>query len=261
MGEGLGRHRLHKRRSLIFPALLPATGFLLVMVLSCSSGATSAEPATHRVGLGQPLAGTGAAGSAPMLLGAQRAAGDVKGSWALEGRRLELVVEDGRCSRRGGLADARQLVEIHGVGIVYFGGCSHETLGAVDYLPEQGVVLLTPLTSDGTRDFAFSNSQGRSYSAIADARGVKTVTLGKAIYVIQGSWTSSPSRRSSLGRPQRPLGRLTALPPPHCRTEKGHGPLEGQPRWPVSQDLFRWTLIKRRLKWHFPCRVSSGTYG
>ena len=150
MAEGLGRHRLQKKRSLIYPALLAAMGFLLLLVLSCTPPAIPAEPVTHRIGLVQPLTDSGAAQSAPVLLGAQRAAGDVNGNWAPENRRLELVVEDGRCSRRGGLAAARRLVETHGVGIVHAGGCSHETLGMGDYLAEQGVVLLTPLTNSGT---------------------------------------------------------------------------------------------------------------
>ena len=74
------------------------------------------------------------------------------------------------------------MVEVHGIKLVYGGGCSHETLGMGDYLAEQGVVLLTPLTGSGTGDFAYRNSvskaaQVRSVLPVLEALGFRRFAL------------------------------------------------------------------------------------
>ena len=46
--------------------------------------------------------------------------------------------------------------------MIYAGSCSSETLGMADYLREYGTILITPMTSSGTGDFAFRNNVSRS---------------------------------------------------------------------------------------------------
>ena len=75
---------------------------------------------------------------------------------------MELIVEDGGCTRRGGLNAARRLVEIADVDLIYGGGCSHETLGIARYLDGNGAILLTPLSRSGRGEFAFRNSVSKS---------------------------------------------------------------------------------------------------
>ena len=162
------------------------SSLLLLLVLastvSCMAWPGPDLETSHRIGVVHPITGGGVAHSVPVLLGIQRAVSDVNRRWSLEGRHLEVVVEDGECTRRGGLAAARRLTEMHGVQLVYGGGCSHETLGMGDYLAEQGVVLLTPLTSSGTGDFSYRNAvsksaQARSLLPVLQARGFRRFAL------------------------------------------------------------------------------------
>ena len=123
---------------------------------------TQIEERSYRIGVIHALSGEGVTYAVPVGIGVHRAVSDVNQRWSVENRHLELIVEDGECTRRGGLAAARRLVEGGKVSMIYAGSCSSETLGMADYLRENGTILITPMTSSGTGDFAFRNNVSRS---------------------------------------------------------------------------------------------------
>ena len=107
---------------------------------------------------------------------------DINRRWSSEDRHLELIVEDGGCTRRGGLNAARRLVEIANVDLIYSAGCSHETLGMAKYLDESESILVTPLSRSGRGQFAFRNSvsksaQVNSVIAVLQARDFRRFAL------------------------------------------------------------------------------------
>lgn len=142
-------------------ALLLSTTFLV----ACSGEAAQPQLISHRVGVIHPTSGDGVVHALPILVGLQRAVGDVNRRWGPEGRRLELVVGDGECTERGGLDALQRLVEESGVRVVYAGGCSDETTGLSGYLAERGTVVLTPLKNSGAGDFAYRNPLSREGQA------------------------------------------------------------------------------------------------
>ena len=118
----------------------------------------------------------------PQALGTQQAASHVNQRWSLENHHLELIVEDGQCSQRGGLSAARRLVGESGVLMVYGGSCSAETQGMAEYLRDNGAVLVTPLAESRDGDFAFRNRTSKSAQAhsvlpLLEARGFRRIAL------------------------------------------------------------------------------------
>ena len=163
-----------------FPFLRCLMGLLplaLTALTSCGVSQTPAvsetqlEETSYRVGVVHALSGEGAAHAIPVGVGVQKAVSDVNQRWGSEKRHLELIVENGECTQRGGLAAARRLVEGSNVTMVYGGSCSSETRGMAAYLQEHRAILVTPLTSSGTGDFAFRNNVSRS----AQARSVMRI--------------------------------------------------------------------------------------
>ena len=117
-------------RSLV--VLLPLA---LAALTSCTVSEAPAVPearteeTSYRIGVVHALSGEGVAHAILVGIGIQKAVSDVNQRWSSENRHLELIVEDGQCTRLGGLAAARRLVEGGKVRMIYGGSCSNETLG------------------------------------------------------------------------------------------------------------------------------------
>ena len=161
-------------RILILGLMLPLA---LVVLTSCAAGETS-----YRIGVVHPFTGDGVVDAIPVWVGIQKAVSDVNQRWSQENRHLELIVEDGQCTKKGGLAAARRLVEGSGVKIIYGGSCSYETLGMAAYAEENQVLLLTPLTGSGAGNFVFRNraskaAQVRAMLPVLEAQGFRRFAL------------------------------------------------------------------------------------
>ena len=87
-------------------------------------------------------------------------------AWDQRGKKLEIVIEDGKCSAKDALAAARNWCRTRGIRVIYGGSCSSETLGMAPYTEEQRVLLLTPLSSSdeisGAGDYVFRNTVANS---------------------------------------------------------------------------------------------------
>ena len=95
---------------------------------------------------------------------------------------MELIVEDGQCTKKGGLAAARRLVEDSGVKMIYGGSCSYETLGMAAYTKENQALLVTPLTGSDAGHFVFRNraskeAQVRAMLPVLEAQGFRRFAL------------------------------------------------------------------------------------
>lgn len=168
--------------SLVGALCLTVTTLTACAVSEAPGAGIPSQEVSHRVGVVHTLSGGGVAHSIPIGIGVHKAVGDVNRRWSSEGRHLELIVEDGGCTRRGGLNAARRLVEIADVDLIYAGGCSHETIGMAGYLDENGVILLTPLSRPGRGEFAFRNSvskaaQVNSVIAVLESRDFQRFAL------------------------------------------------------------------------------------
>ena len=160
---------------------IPCFQLIIALVLVVSTSCAVEEP-SHRIGVVHPLTGEGVSHALPVWLGIQKAVSDVNQRWSQENRYLELIVEDGQCTKKGGLAAARRLVEGSGVKIIYGGSCSYETLGMAAYAEENQVSLVTPLTGSGSGYFVFRNraskaAQVRAMLPLLEAQGFRRFAL------------------------------------------------------------------------------------
>ena len=138
-------------------------GIAGAMALSVAFVACGGSSETvYRIGAVQPLTGDAAPSygiTAQRTI--ERAVSDLNQVWSGQGKRLEVVFGDGKCDAAAARAAARELVEEHGVRVIYGGGCSDETLGMAQYTEGEEVLLLTSLTSSDAisdaGDYVFRN--------------------------------------------------------------------------------------------------------
>lgn len=121
---------------------------------------------------------------------AKLAVADVNASGGINGRPLELVIEDAGCDSKGGLNAAQKLVNTDGVKYIIGGTCSNGTLAAAPLVNQNHVLYLTPVTGgknvDQAGDYVFrtANSDVLAGSDLAIAMlklGYKNVGVVSAV--------------------------------------------------------------------------------
>ena len=75
------------------------------------------------------------------------AADEINAAGGINGRRLELVVEDSQCSAQGAVAAYRKLTSVEGIRIILGTSCSGAMLGAAPLAEDDGVILFSGLAS------------------------------------------------------------------------------------------------------------------
>ncbi len=156
-----------------------ALGALLVLTL------TACQPAgsnTIKIGLIAPLTGDAASLGTDVLNGAKIAVDEINVKGGINGKLVELIAEDGRCTGADAASAVQKLINVDKVSVIIGGLCSGETLAAAPIAEAAKVVMLSPTSSspDVTKagDFIF-----RDYPSDA----LKTVAMAK--YFKDKSWT------------------------------------------------------------------------
>ena len=159
----------------LFP--LFALGFLLSACQPVADDGT----APIKIGFIGPLTGEAAAYGVDPLAGIQLKVDEINAAGGINGRMVELVAEDGKCTGADAASAAQKLISIDGVTAILGGQCSGETLAAAPIAESAGVILLSSISSspDVTEagDFVF-----RDYPSDA----LKTKAM--ASYFAQQGW-------------------------------------------------------------------------
>ncbi len=99
------------------------------------------ESGPIKVGWLGPLTGDAASVGQDTLKGAQLAVDEINAAGGVGGRKLELVVEDGKCNPKDAAQAGNKLINVDKVPVIFGGLCSGETT-AVAPVAEQNKVLL-----------------------------------------------------------------------------------------------------------------------
>ena len=134
---------LCRERTLVF-CMAP---ILAVAALACGSGAgQQADP--FRIGVMESLTGPGETYGTVANQAKQMAADEINEAGGINGRRLELIVEDSQCSAKDAIAAYNKLTDVDGVKIILGTSCSSAMLGAAPLAEADGIVLFSGLASN-----------------------------------------------------------------------------------------------------------------
>lgn len=134
--------------------LLIVPWLLAALVMGCASAADTeqaaqdAEPAPFRIGVMESLTGPGETYGNVAVRAKQMAADEINAAGGINGRRLELVVEDSQCSAKEAVNAYRKLTDVDGVRIILGTSCSGAMLGVAPLAEADGIILFSGLASN-----------------------------------------------------------------------------------------------------------------
>ena len=131
--------RLAKQWVLAF-GLIP---FLALGVLACRG-----DEDPYRIGVMESLTGAGETYGTVANRAKQMAADEINEAGGINGRKLELVVEDSQCTAKDAIAAYNKLTDVDGVKIILGTSCSGAMLGAAPLAEADGVILFSGLASN-----------------------------------------------------------------------------------------------------------------
>src|SRR3989338_999924 len=140
------------RRSLSLLLLAP---FLLT---ACAKQVTE-EQEPIKIGVIRPLSGAASVYGDPAAKATVLAAEQINATGGINGRDVQLIVEDGQCEGRATANATNKLINTNGVTIILGGGCSTESLSIAPIANEKKVLQLATLTSSD----AFTNAGPYSF--------------------------------------------------------------------------------------------------
>ena len=131
---------LSRERILVF-CVVP---ILAVAALACGGDAGD----SFRIGVMESLTGPGETYGTVANQAKQMAVDEINEAGGINGRRLELIVEDSQCSAKDAIAAYNKLTDVDGVKIILGTSCSSAMLGAAPLAEADGIVLFSGLASN-----------------------------------------------------------------------------------------------------------------
>jgi len=129
-------------------------------------------PPPFRIGVMESATGPGETYGRVAIQAKQMAAAEINASGGINGRMLELIVEDSKCNAQDAITAYNKLTDVDGVRIILGTSCSGAMLGAAPLAERDGVILFSGLATNpdiaDAGDYIFRTS-------LSDAqRGVDT---------------------------------------------------------------------------------------
>ncbi|MEK7063337.1 MAG: penicillin-binding protein activator [Patescibacteria group bacterium] len=139
-----------------------------------------------KIGVIAPLTGDAASYGESLRDVMLLAAEEINAAGGIEGRQVQLVIEDGKCNGKDAASAAQKLVSVDSVEVVIGGFCSSESLAAEPVTTASKVALFSAASSNPgltnvspyfARNYPSDSSQGTFLADIASDRGYKKVAV------------------------------------------------------------------------------------
>ena len=135
--------------------LLPAPWLTIVaaalivaaLVMACS-GADDPQEGPLEIGVMESLTGPGETYGAVAHQAKQMAVDEINAAGGINGRRLEIIVEDSKCSAQDAVTAYNKLTIVDGIAIILGLSCSGAMLGAAPLAESDGVILFSGVASN-----------------------------------------------------------------------------------------------------------------
>ena len=118
---------------------------LMLAALACSGGE---EETPFRIGVMESLTGPGETYGTVASQAKQMAVDEINAAGGVNGRMIELVVEDSKCGAQDAIAAYKKLTEVEELKIILGTSCSGAMLGAAPLAEADGTILFSGLASN-----------------------------------------------------------------------------------------------------------------
>ncbi len=128
--------------------LLPIIIVLFIGIAFLLSSRTNGPKETIKLGFVGPLTGDEATWGNAARASAEMAVEKINEHGGIDGKRIQLISEDGRCSPKEATAAGKKLIEIEKVLAIAGAGCSGETLAIAPTAEQNKVVMVSYVSSN-----------------------------------------------------------------------------------------------------------------
>ncbi len=183
---------------------------LAMAVLACGGG--DADP--FRIGVMESLTGPGETYGTVASQAKQMAADEINAAGGIDGRMLELIVEDSQCSAKDAIAAYNKLTDVDGVKIILGTSCSSAMLGAAPLAEADGVILFSGLASNpdiaNAGDYIFRTQISDVQVGIDTGNVLWADGVRKLATITETTDYAEGVRRTSVAQFQKRGGRVVA---------------------------------------------------
>ena len=121
---------------------------ILALVFAACGGGGSAQDEPFKIGVMESVTGPGETYGNVAVRSKQMAVDEINEAGGIDGRLIELIVEDSKCSAQDAITAYRKLTDVDEVKIILGTSCSGAMLGAAPLAEEDGVVLFSGLATN-----------------------------------------------------------------------------------------------------------------
>ena len=197
----------HFKRVIVF-TLMALSGFGIVACDAIGGiGGGGDEP--YRIGVMESVTGPGETYGNVAVQAKQMAVEEINAAGGVNGRMIELIVEDEKCNAQDAITAYRKLTDVDGVKIILGTSCSGAMLGAAPLAEEEGVVMFSGLATNpdiaNAGDYIFRTSMSDAQVGIDTgnvlwADGIRTLaTITEATDYAEGVRRTSVAQFEKRG--------------------------------------------------------------
>ena len=167
-----------------------------------------------RIGVMESLTGPGETYGTVASQAKQMAADEINAAGGIDGRMLELIVEDSQCSAKDAIAAYNKLTDVDGVKIILGTSCSSAMLGAAPLAEADGVILFSGLASNpdiaNAGDYIFRTQISDIQVGIDTGNVLWADGVRKLATITETTDYAEGVRRTSVAQFQKRGGRVVA---------------------------------------------------
>ena len=181
-------------------ALLGLALVLIVSVAACDRE----DDQAFRIGVMESVTGLGETYGSVAVQAKQMAVDEINDAGGINGRMLELIVEDSKCNAQDAITAYNKLTDVDGIKIILGTSCSGAMLGAAPLAEEEGVVLFSGLATNpdiaNAGDYIFRTSMSDAQLGIDSGNVIWTDGIRRLATISESTDYAEGVRRATSDR-------------------------------------------------------------
>ncbi len=185
---------------------------LLALAAACGDGASDAGP--YRIGVLASVTGAGESYGTVISQAVQMAVDEINEAGGVDGRMLEILVEDSKCSAQDAITAYNKLTDVNGVKIILGPTCSGAMLGVAPRAEQDGVVLFSGSTTNpdiaDAGDYIFRTALSDAVGGVQAGNMLWNDGIRRLVTITEATDYAEGLRRTTAGQFESRGGQVVA---------------------------------------------------